>query len=655
MQNIILVFLALGFATIQVGIGGAKLLYSLPAYALLAVAACSCVLARTNQISIGIRTSCLISTVTLAAYIGVRNYYSPWEYLARPDHFMTIAALAVYLVSALFLSLPNYRILVINILLALATVHVICGAIQFKEGKEFMLLGPWIIRTPAAWRASGFYICPNHLAGLLEALGMMALGLVCWSRSKLWLRLSLGYGVLLCFAGVAITGSRGGYLSTLCGLILFAVLSLSVIHRVKRRSFWRMVTLSGMLFILLVGGGIAVMAKSDLLKKRMAEVYDPQNMRLYMWEASLKQFHLNPIFGTGSGTYLYYGRHFRSQDVQRDPMHVHNDYLELLCEYGIIGALAMAAFLGAHLSAGITGMRRIVRYKLEPTRRIYSNELALVIGALSAIGALMVHSIVDFNLHIPANTLVIAFLLSILSAPTNDAGRAASVETATLIAKSLRWLAPVAGIYLIVFGLPLIRAEYYAERARVSLRDGDYTGAVSYAEQAVATERKNPDIYFYLAESKHFLALDQNLPASERDRLGIETIAALKAGLDLFPKDLRLLLKLGRTYDQLGRFDDGDLIFERAVDADPNFTNTYAYLGFHLQLQGKLRAAETEYKKALSIAKEGNPLAAAGLRDIEQERKRLKAIQPFDVSDDEDEMDEQADAAADGERVSRPK
>src|SRR6202023_2264558 len=97
-------------------------------------------------------------------------------------------------------------------------------------------------------------------------------------------------------------------------------------------------------------------------------------------------------------------------------------YLELLAEYGITGSALAALFIFVHLRGGFKGLGEIVRTKLEPAWETSSNEAAVVIGALSAIIALLAHSVVDFNFHIPANTLVGAFLFGILARPTRGAG-----------------------------------------------------------------------------------------------------------------------------------------------------------------------------------------------------------------------------------------
>ncbi len=131
-----------------------------------------------------------------------------------------------------------------------------------------------------------------------------------------------------------------------------------------------------------------------------------------MWKAALRQYHLAPLTGTGSGTYLFYGREFRSPLIQNDPMHVHNDYLELLAEYGLIGAVLYGAFLGVHLFSGLAGLRKMVREQIRLGTPRLSHDLALNIGALAAIAALLLHSVVDFNMHIPANALLVALCLA---------------------------------------------------------------------------------------------------------------------------------------------------------------------------------------------------------------------------------------------------
>ena len=155
---------------------------------------------------------------------------SPIEYLERPDFYMVAGALVVYGITTIYFTAARWRLGLLAVFLVCVLGHVISGAIQFKLGNNFMLI-PGIFHPNYDWRASGFYICPNHLAGLLEMVGLMALSVCCWGRCRLGMRILLAYGSAVCVVGIALTGSRGGYVSMTIGLIVFAAISLWVVRR----------------------------------------------------------------------------------------------------------------------------------------------------------------------------------------------------------------------------------------------------------------------------------------------------------------------------------------------------------------------------------------------------------------------------------------
>lgn len=636
MPIVLITLIAFAFAVIQALIAGAKLVYGLPSYAVFAIAAVFAAVVPWKAAAGKPRIVCVVLTVLLAAYICVRSRLSPVDYLARHDFFMTLGALLTYFIAAVHLPRAKERLALMWILLGFAIAHVAVGAVQFKEGDNYMLL-PWIFRPDYDGRASGFYICPNHLAGLLEMLGLIALSFCCWGRGKVWVRIVAAYALVMCLAGVAITGSRGGYLSTVGGLIAFTALSLWAVKKLRSRMFVPMCAIAVVVGFLVVGGTFLLMAKSDALKERLDTIYDPTNMRVLLWAAAMKQFALNPAIGTGSGTYLYYGRQFRSEFVQNDPIHVHSDYLELLCEYGIAGAALCFVFLAAHITSGILGLREIALRKLKPAWRAQSNELALIIGGLSATAALMVHSVIDFNLHIPANTLFVAFIFGMFASPTVVESRAApSVKPRR---GWLRFVAPTTGVLVLVLTVQKMPAEYHGELARIALRDRHYAAARDHAARALAHEKKNPDLFYYFGEAQHYLSLESKDPG-EAVRLNNIAASAFADGLAIFPQDLRLLLKLGRTLDNLGRFDEADPYFRRAIAADPKFGNVYAYYGVHWHLQRRFKKAESLYRKAQRLGEK--EVSAAGLRDLERDR-RLAAEDVFAdlVSDPEMEEDDE--------------
>jgi len=223
--------LALALGIIQWMIGGARLVYSLPAYALIALAA---VLSLRFLRKPSARPSvlCLLSTLLFGGYVLLRGWTSPNAFLARQDLFLAAACLAVYLLSALVIVETRVRMGIVYGLFGIAAVQVIAGMMQFSGYGDSMLFG--VPRPPGyGMRASGLLLSPNHLAGFLNAIALFALSLSLWSRCKLPAKLVMGYLLLGCLLGVGITGSRGGYLSLVAGLLVFTWASLQTIRFCK--------------------------------------------------------------------------------------------------------------------------------------------------------------------------------------------------------------------------------------------------------------------------------------------------------------------------------------------------------------------------------------------------------------------------------------
>ncbi|MBA3544376.1 MAG: O-antigen ligase family protein, partial [Chthoniobacterales bacterium] len=399
----------------QVFIGGTRPAFSLPIYALLGLAGLLAVFSlRRAKPSPG--RLCLWSAAVFFGYLLVRAWFSPVSYLARSDAFPVLGWLVVYLAVALVFTSATWRMAILSSLILGALVQVAIGAIQFRDGNNFMLIS-FLQRFDYGRRASGFYVCPNHFAGLVEVAGIFCLSLVAWSRWPIWAKLLAGYAGLVCYAGLVLTGSRGGYLSAGASLLLFVVLTLIVLRKAGGRVFGRTALVGGV-FALLLGAAILFGFKhNDYLRDRAKKILDPDDIRIDLWHAALAQWQTQPVFGTGSGTYLYYGRRFRTERVQLDPVAVHNDYLQLLAEYGAVGGAAFLFFLGAHLWRGAEAFRKLGPRRLASSARLFSNNLALTVGALGAVAAYVVHSFFDFNLHIPANVLLLAFVFGMLATP----------------------------------------------------------------------------------------------------------------------------------------------------------------------------------------------------------------------------------------------
>lgn len=233
-------------------VGGTRLVFSLPGYLVIGSAGLlSLVSIRRKRFSGS--APCMFSAIALGSYLLARCWCSPVEYLARTDLFAVLGCLGVYLVVALYVTPATARMVFVAGLFVLAGVELFVGLTQFSKGNNFMLFG--LIRPPAGTRASGMFINPNHFAGFLEVAGILAVSLVVWSRWNLWAKILTGYIGLACYFGVAISGSRGGYLSVAFSVVVFSILSLVVVRlRAPRRLILWGVIICAVFGGLLIGG-----------------------------------------------------------------------------------------------------------------------------------------------------------------------------------------------------------------------------------------------------------------------------------------------------------------------------------------------------------------------------------------------------------------
>ena len=614
-MNVLVQILALlGIVATALLTPGLRPVWLIPAYGILALAAVlSWSPKRHADLSVRV-VPCLVATGIFFGCILLRIVFSPVEYIARADLFMVLASLIVYLVTALCATTPTSRVVITSVLLLLACAHVFVGAIQFTKGNDFMPFD-FLPRGEYKARASGFYGCPNHLAGFLEIALPMTLGLVFWSRWRLFGKILAGFVAVVCIVGLLMSGSRGGYVSAAAGLFAFAVLSLWLARHWLRRDVWWLLAI--VLVLAAIGGSWAVVSavrSSDFLTHRVQAAGIDAPFRLGLWHAAIRQFQLSPLIGTGSGTYLYYGRQFRDDTAQGDPLYAHNDYVHLLAEYGLIGVAGLALFLAAHLRSSWKFLADVLAGRTIDAEREApgfhgDNSVALTVGALSAIVAIALHSVTDFNLHIPANTLVMAFLFGSLANPFSVLvpESKSGLETARAFLRRAPLALPALGLWLAAAALPKWPAENFADKAKVLLSDWRSLDnpdvarqASEFARLAIERDPKNPDTYLSLGDSAVALAEMSEEPAA-REEPWRQAIDAYSRGLRVAPQDAHLVIALAGVYESLQRYDESEPLYRRTLELDPNNWEVQWRYGIHLKNLGKDDEADAYFQRAFEL------------------------------------------------------
>jgi hypothetical protein len=207
-----------------------------------------------------------------------------------------------------------------------------------------------------------------------------------------------------------------------------------------------------------------------------------------------------------------------------------------------------------------------------------SRRLALNIGASASIAAYMVHSVVDFNLHIPANVLLLAFVFGIVA---NDEIEQRETRVGERMSILGRFLLPVLGLTLAMQCYRLLPGEYFTERARSAQRDEQPEVAAAFALRGLTTEKWNPNLYRYLA-SAQFTLCDRISDPTARTQCYEEPVTALEKARAVAPEDGVILVQLASAYDAVGRYPEAEWVYYDARKWDPRSIYLDELYRFHL-------------------------------------------------------------------------
>jgi O-antigen ligase len=583
---VIIGLVGLALVLLQVSFLGKTLVYNLPSYALVALA--SVIAFATLRVRPVADRLCLLSTALFGGYVILRALTSPISYFARLDLYCVLAALLLYAITLTALAKTSRRLALIFVLLVFAMYHVLLGLVQFGVGENFINL-PFFAQFSVTKRASGFYLNPDHLAGLLEALGILGLSVACWARRPRTTRVVAGYLALGCYIGLALTASRGGYLSATVSLLVFGILSGMSLYVGSAPAFriyrWAALIIA---IVGIVATGFAI-RESAVVHERVLNIVSPDRTRFDLWRSAIRQWQLQPVFGTGSETFRFYGREFRAPRVQVDPVMVHNDYLHLLCEYGLIGVVLFCFFLAAHLRAGWNTFSRYGPRRVAAGSAPLSDRLALTIGAISVVAAYAVHSAVDFNLHLPANALLVAFAFGMLAYPGESSASDDHVLHRANIA--FRFAGIAFGLLVLWQCVRLLPGEYFSERSRIALENEEPETALVFARKALIYEQQNPTIFFQLGRGLEALAEKSHETEKRRDNLKAALVAFDHARA-LAPLDGTYALDEAFVYDKMERFNEAEWMYGLALARDPNSETVLHLYQSHLDRWRSAKKAE---------------------------------------------------------------
>jgi O-antigen ligase len=551
-----------------------------------------------------------LSWVVLAfAALAIGRYLTAdIEYVAR------LEMIQVLMYAFLFFAIVNNlhrqeSVQIISFTLIFMAMAISCFAVyQFLTHSNRV----WDYVSPYVGRASGTYISPNNFAGFLEMLLPLAAALVLVGRMKPVVRILLGYSALVMLVGMAVTFSRGGWVAVVVALLV--LLGTLIFHRNHRLPAFLL------LAVLAVGGTVFVTnylsQTLSYMRRVNTDLQDkPENvlnLRRGMWTAAEQMWRDHFWWGVGPAHYDYRFRDYRPENIQMSPDRAHNDYLNLLADWGATGGIIVLAGL-VTFGAGWRKTWKYVRPAENDFGRGLSNRFAFFLGASAGLFALAIHSVVDFNLHIPANAILGVTLLALLSSNLRFATERYWLG-ARLPVKMPVTLALVAGVaYLSCQGWR--RGHEALWLARAEQLPNFSTQRAAALNTAFAFEPMDFETAYNIGECFRTQSFDGGQNYEDLARAAMQWYAR---GMKLNPHDGYNYLRYGMCLDWLDKHDEAGLYFNRADALDPNGYYTAANVGWHYVQVGNYAAARPWLERSLRLGWNGNDMASFYLDTVER-------------------------------------
>jgi O-antigen ligase len=268
----------------------------------------------------------------------------------------------------------------------------------------------WIREIPQS-QAFGPFINRHHFAGYMELTIALPLGLIFSGSVEREKKFIYIFAAGLMAVALVMTNSRGGTISLVAELLfLIALMGIGRSRRKKRGEKKPRIKSAAMkaglalALVIALFGSVVLLGGEEALSRLVGSVNtdDPTTGRAHFWSVTVDIIKNHPVVGTGLGAFgvVYTGYDTRNGLYRLEQ--AHNDYLQVLSDAGIVGAVLGLGFLLALFRMG---------FARRESRDIFRRGVAS--GALAGCFGLLVHSFFDFTLHTTANTLLFLVLAAL--------------------------------------------------------------------------------------------------------------------------------------------------------------------------------------------------------------------------------------------------
>ncbi len=346
--------------------------------------------------------------------------FATFRYWLKSLSYVALFALTLLLVNSKFrLAILGYTLIFSGLFQAFY------GGVMALSGLEY---GFFVKKTAYLANATGTFVNRNHLAGYLEMVLAVGIGLLLatqyqkeralsWRQHlrnllslmfshKLPLRLALAIMVI----ALVLTRSRMGNTAFFASMLTAGLAALSIYRRqagsvsgmLRRDDMRSAVILIASLVVIdlfIVGAWFGV----EQVAERIANSSLSQDAdRIDVSRGTLGLIADHPLAGTGGGSFHLAYMPYRTKEIVSYYDHAHQDYLEIAADTGLVGAGLLGLVVLTSLLAALKAF----------ARRRDALMRGMAFASIMGTVALLIHATVDFNFQIPANAATFMTILA---------------------------------------------------------------------------------------------------------------------------------------------------------------------------------------------------------------------------------------------------
>lgn len=476
---------------------------------------------------------------------------------------------------------------------------------EYKIGPVAWLGFPEDVRVSQyAERMSGTFGCPNNFGNYTVQAGLVALTLLTWPGMVWPVRMAAAWSALAFAAATYFSISRGSWIAFVSSHAVWLGRwlirgPLNWLGRVAVLAVAAGVLYAGFYFATrdkaVADRWIKVIGKGEGIERIFS---GEGNFRIRLSQDGLRIWQTSPVFGTGPASFDLEHQRAAPEDYRTRAKWTHNDYVNTLSDYGIVGFSLVALFWLGVMTLFLVRAR---------SRHAGPKTDALIGLGWAVCAAMLTHAFVDFNFHIPSTAISCFMILGLATATTWGE-------------RSWRWAVPM-NVVLVVVALGLAGfAGWTGWRTMAAWKSlpakPEEAAKLPEPELAERGERANrwdprsPELAALLGDAYRLKLIEAmfgemrgEASAEEIQRLGDRAIFWYAEGEKRSPKDDTLYIRRATVLDLQGKFAEAEPLYLRGLEMRPYAKYSHLTYGNHLARKGDLEGAKKAFQRVLAFPK----------------------------------------------------